>query len=138
MRTTMNWLNNILSRFTKKKPLSNLGSGKTFDEKYAELGCFTYTNKGFTINYEEFTKTLEWNDITEINVFKSDLLTIDRVDMEIVYGERCFTITEDVPGWYQFVIKTKEVFPTIPDDWDLEIIHPAFARNYKTIYNKPE
>ena len=132
----INWLNKILTRSLKKRPISNHNSGKSFDEKYAELGCFTYTDKGFTINYEELTKTLDWNDITKINVFKSDLLTIDRVDMEIVYGEKYFTITEDLPGWYQFVIKTKEVFPMIPIDWDLEITQPAFARNYKTIYTK--
>lgn len=108
----------------------------TFDEMYKELGVFEYDDTGFTIHYEDFTKRLAWSDITQINVYKVDQLTIDRIDMEIVYGEKAFTINEELPGWYQFVLKTKEIFPRIPKDWDVKIIQPAFATNYTTIYDK--
>ena len=56
--------------------------------------------------------------------------------MEIVYGHKSFTISEELPGWYQFILKTKEIFPTIPKDWDIQIIQPAFATNYATIYER--
>ena len=94
-----------------------------------------YDENGFTIHFEEFKQTVRWNEITQINVFKVDQLTVDRIDMEIIFGDKAFVISEDLPGWYQFVKKTKEVFPTIPKDWDEAIIKPAFATNYRTIYN---
>jgi len=132
----MTWLTKILSRAFPKPHLTNSNSGKTFEEIENDLGVFRYDELGFSIAYEDFTKRLEWADITQLNVYKVDQMTIDRIDMEIVYGDKSFSISEELPGWYQFVLKTKEVFPTIPIDWELAIIHPAFATNYRTIYDK--
>ena len=115
--------------------MTNSNSGKPFTEMWDDLGVFQYDTDGFIIIYEDFNKTVKWADITQLNVFKIDQMTNDRIDMEIVYGDKCFTITEELPGWYQFVLKTKEVFPTIPKDWDLNIVFPAFATNYMTIYD---
>ena len=109
--------------------MTNSNSGMMFDKIYEELGAFEYDDTGFTINYEDFTKRLAWSDVTQLNVYKVDQLTIDRIDMEIVHGDKAFTISEELPGWYQFVLKTKEVFPTIPRDWDINSIQPAFATN---------
>ena len=132
----MNWLSKILSKTIVKRHLTNSNSGKTFAEIRADPGAFAYDNDGFTMTYEDFTKKLKWTDITQINVYKVDQFTIDRIDMEIVYGDKAFTISEEIPGWYQFVLKTKDIYPTIPKDWDTVIIHPAFASNYTTIYDK--
>ena len=133
----MNWLKNIFSKGVSKTQKINSNSGKTFGEMYDDLGVFHYDEEGFTIVDEDFKKRLNWIEITQLNVFKVDLFTTDRIDMEIVYGDRCFTISEELPGWYQFVLKTKEIFSTIPKDWDLSIVQPPFAANYTTIYNKP-
>ena len=116
--------------------MTNCNTGKTFDEIYNDLGAFEYDESGFTLCYEGFTKRLSWIDITQLNVYKVDQFTIDRIDMEIVYGSKAFTISEDIPGWYQFILKTKEIFVTIPKDWDITIIKPAFATNFVTIYDK--
>jgi hypothetical protein len=132
----MKWLTKILSRVFPKPHLTNSNSGKSFKEIESDLGAFQYDEHGFTVKYENFTKRLEWADITQLNVYKVDQMTIERIDMEIVYGEKSFSISEELPGWYQFVLKAKEVFPTIPKDWDIFIIHPAFATNYRTIYDK--
>lgn len=135
----MNLKNLFANLFSLKRPdpqLNNLTSGKTFDEKLNDIGFFQYDDEGFTINYEDFSKQLKWDEITEINVYKADLMTIDRIEMEIVYNDKMFIISEDLPGWYQFVIKTKSIFPTIPKDWDMEIVQPPFATNYRTIYSK--
>lgn len=132
----MTWLTKLFTKVIPKKHLKNSNSGKNFDEMYQELGAFSYDDNGFTILYEDFEQRLNWLDITQLNVYKVDLMTIDQIEMEIVYGDQRFSITEELPGWYQFVIKTKEIFPTIPKDWDVAIIHPAFATNYRTIYDK--
>jgi hypothetical protein len=36
------------------------------------------------------------------------------------------------------VIKTKEVFPTIPDQWDLEVLIPFFAIDLMVLFKRPE
>ena len=133
----MNWLTDLLDIIRRRKPGPTPEERlKAFQEMENDPGIFAFTETGFSITHENFTKTLLWSDITEINVFKTDLFTTDRVDMEIVYGDKAITIHEELPGWYQFVLKTKEIFPSIPKDWDLTIIQPPFATNYRTIYNK--
>lgn len=131
----MNWFKSIFSKTTPRHK-SNSNSGKNFDEMYQDIGVFKYDEDGFTISYEDFTKKIIWTEITQLNVYKVDLMTVDRIDMEIVYGDKQFTISEELPGWYQFVLKTKQVFPEIPADWDITIIQPAFAPNFRTIYDK--
>ena len=132
----MTWLTKILSKAFPARHMKNSNSGKTFDEMYEELGVFEYDEKGFTIIYEDIAKRIDWTEITQINVYKVDKITIDRIDMEIVCSDICFSISEELPGWYQFVLKTKNVFPTIPKDWDVKIIQPAFETNYTTIYDR--
>jgi hypothetical protein len=108
----------------------------SFDEMYKDFGAFKYDKDGFTISHEGFTKRINWTEITQLNVYKIDLLTTDRIDMEIVYGDKSVMINEEDPGWYQFVIKTKEIFPTIPKDWDIKTVHPPFATNYMAIFER--
>lgn len=132
----MNWIKKILSEIISKSQLKKNNAGTLTDNQYNEIGAFQYHEKGFTINYKNFFKQLDWNDITQLNVFKVDLFTIDRIDMEIVYSEKAFTINEELPGWHQFVIKTKQIFPSIPQDWELKIVQPPFAENFMTIYVK--
>ncbi|MEC4047957.1 hypothetical protein OX284_000830 [Flavobacterium sp. SUN046] len=133
----MNKLKRIISKLFTKKHSTNLNSSKSFDEIYNDLGCFKYDENGFKIIYEETNIAVKWEEITQLNAYKKDLIAIDRIEMEIVCGEKYFVISEELPGWFEFVIKTKEVFPTIPKDWDLNIIHPAFQTNFTTIYTKP-
>lgn len=115
---------------------NNLTSGKTFEEQQNDLGVFKYDENGFTICYLNYTKTHKWTDITEINAYKKDLVTIDTIAMQIVFGDKQIEITEELPGWYQFVARTKIAFPSIPKDWDMEIVHPPFATNYTKLYSK--
>lgn len=107
-----------------------------FEKIFKDLGAYKYEMDGFTFTYNKTVKKINWEDITQINVFKTDRFTEDRIEMEIIYGADILTTTEDIPGWFQFVIKLKEVFPTIPKDWDINIIKPPFAENYTTIYRK--
>ncbi|WNM20379.1 hypothetical protein [Flavobacterium capsici] len=130
------WFKEWWLKLLPKKAETNYNTRKSFDEIYEDLGAFYYTDDGFTISHDGFERKVMWNDITMINAYKKDLLAIDRIEMEIVCGDQYFVVTEDLPGWFQFVIKLKEVFETIPKDWDLNIIHPAFERNFTTIYTK--
>jgi hypothetical protein len=53
-----------------------------------------------------------------------------------VYNDFQTTITEETPGWYQFVEETKRVFPSIPKNWDSEITQPAFETNLIVLYDR--
>lgn len=109
---------------------------KSYHEIYNDLGGFQYDVEGFTINYKDFSKRVNWDEITKLIAYKRDQITVDRIELEIVFGDKAFMISEDLPGWYQFVIKTKEIYPTIPKDWDVKINQPAFDKNVTTIYDK--
>jgi len=132
----MNFLKTLFPKVFQKKLETNFNSGKSYEELMNDLGVFKYNIDGFSINYGILFKTLKWEEITAINVYKTDALVVDCITMEIVYGEKCFSIDEEIPGWYQFVIKTKEIFPSIPRNWNIDIIQPPFARNFKVIYSK--
>jgi hypothetical protein len=132
----MSWLSKLFLFIFPHREATNQVAKKSFNELYNELGAFEYNGRGFILHYGDFEKKVEWDNITQLNVYKVDLMTTDRIDMEIVCGGSRFSIHEEIPGWYQFIIKTKEVFPTIPKEWDVDIMFPAFATNYRTIYEK--
>ena len=132
----MRVLKNIGAFFYRKKLANNSSSKKSFDEIYNDSGVFEYTADGFKILYQDFEKELKWSEITELGAYKADLITYDQIEMRIVYGEMSFTISEELPGWYQFVRKTKDIFQTIPKDWNVKIVFPPFETNYTVLYKK--
>lgn len=128
----MNFFSKLLQKLTPKENEPK----KSFDEIYADLGLFEYFEEGFQFTNEDFPKFIKWSEIDQINTYKKDLYAYDLVFMEIVYSEKALTINEETPGWFQLVLKLKNVFETIPKDWDINITQPAFETNYTNIYNK--
>ena len=126
----------FLSKLFGRRKQHTSSTQESFDEQYTAIGVFDYTEDGFVISDEKRSIPIAWAEITKINVFKKDLVIYDLVMMEIVCGESALVIDEESPGWYQFVIKSKEVFPSIPKHWDVEIIKPPFAENFSTIYER--
>ncbi|MBE9660570.1 hypothetical protein [Mucilaginibacter myungsuensis] len=84
------------------------------------------------------SRTIEifWDSISEVNVYKVDLMTIDDIVMEITYNDRLLKITEETEGWNDFTDRLEQRFPTIPNDWWQKVVQPAFATNFTTIYKK--
>ncbi len=109
---------------------------KSFEEIYNDLGIFEYFDNGFKIQLKDSSKTINWSEINQINAYKKDVYAYDLVVMEIVFGENALSINEETPGWFQLVIKLKEVFESIPKDWQIIITQPPFATNYTTIYKR--
>lgn len=68
--------------------------------------------------------------------YKLDLFTTDEICIDIVYNNRQITVNEETPGWYQFVEKIKLIFPSIRDNWEAEVVHPAFETNLTIIYQR--
>ena len=137
----MKFLNSILNFFSSNtnKSIDKQSSeeeNKKFQIRYDDLGMFVYEEDGFIFQFDSGPKKIKWESIEKIVAYKIDLMTTDEVRMDIVYGDYQFTITEETPGWFQFIIKTRSVFPTITKDWDTKILFPAFATNYTVVYER--
>jgi hypothetical protein len=117
-------------------PEPSLKSNPEFDKLYNDEGLFLYVADGFIFSLKDGPEKIKWTDIERLAAYKLDLITVDEIRMDITWNNRQFTISEETPGWFQFVLKTKAVFPAIPQEWDISIIHPAFERNYTVLYEK--
>ncbi len=127
---------NFFSELFKSKSSEHSESGKTFGEIYSDMGNFEYFDDGFRMTDKEIKSTIKWSEIDQINAYKKDVYAYDIVLMEIVCGEKTLIINEETPGWFFLVLKLKQVFKEIPENWDMEITQPAFRENYTVIYSK--
>jgi hypothetical protein len=135
----LNLLSTILHIFkTNKQPVEDEPHEIRFKRKYNDLGIFQYDENSFTVQLEDKQEQVNWTEVERLRAYKADLITIDLLCMEIWYRNRRITITEDTPGWYQFVLKTKNIFTSIPEDWDINIIQPAFVPNLTVLYERED
>jgi hypothetical protein len=108
-----------------------------FLDTYEQLGIFSYEEDGFTIQMEHGARKYFYNDIEAIIAYKVDLVTYDEMRLEVIFHECALRISEDAPGWFQFVSKMKDIFPSIPKEWDLEMPFPAYDMNLMVLYKGP-
>jgi hypothetical protein len=113
-------------------------SKKAFDTKYDDEGKFVYYEDGIVMDFISGQQKILWTDVEQLIAYKRDLLTIDVICLDIIFDNKRMTINEDTPGWYQFIKKTKLIFPSIPVDWDMKIMHPAFQTNLTIIYQRAD
>ncbi|NNV57157.1 hypothetical protein [Limnovirga soli] len=138
----MKTLQKILNFFSsgKTKNISPIADERNmdFDEKLNDVGSFIYEEDGFIFQMIPAQQKIQWADIERLIAYKKDFLTTDEVCLDILFNNRKITITEATPGWYQFIQKTKFIFPGIPKNWDSEILQPAFALNLKVLYQRTD
>lgn len=127
---------NFFSKLFQNQKSKNNEPEKSFDEIYADLGVFEYLEDGFKFTNKDFSTIIKWSDIDQIDAYMKDVFAYDLIVLEIAIGKNILTINEETPGWFQLVLKLKEVFKTIPKDWNIKIIQPAFKANYTTLYKK--
>jgi hypothetical protein len=104
--------------------------------RYHDPGNFTYEEDGFVFQSKTGPVKIKWASVTCLTAYKADMITYDEICMDIIYEDRQLTISEETPGWYQYVEKINQVFPGIPKDWDSTISHPPFATNLTVLYQK--
>lgn len=109
---------------------------KTINKLNDDLGKFRYDEDGFIFSFDDGSKKIRWVEINKLIAYKVDLMTVDEIRMDILCDTYQFTITEETPGWFQFVLKTKKVFPEINENWDLQIIKPAFEATVMVVYER--
>ena len=113
-----------------------MNAGSNFLMLYEQFGIFSYEEDGFVVQRADGTKKYLYSGIEAIIAYKVDRVIYDEIRLEVIFDECVLWISEDAPGWYQFVIKTKEIFASIPRDWDLRMPFPSFAMNLMVLYKR--
>lgn len=115
--------------------------GKKIQEKAFELLCndtgnFQYSPDGFEFTINNQKQTVNWADIESIFAYKRDLYTVDELDLDIFTNNGFkLHLTEECPGWYQFILKLKEIFPSIDKEFDVKLMFPPFDTNLTLVYD---
>ena len=108
-----------------------------FWDTYEQLGVFSYEEDGFSIQLAAGAKKYFYSQIEAIIAYKVDRGSYDEMRLEVIFDDCALRISEEAPGWHQFVIKTKEIFSSIPANWDLELPFPSFDMNLTVLYKRP-
>ena len=113
---------------------------KTFrwQQLQEDPGQIIYEEDGFRYPFRGRDEKLKYSDIERITGYKLDLMATDEICMDIVAGEWKFTFSESLPGWCQLLTRLKAAFPSIPDNWDREIIRPPFATNFTVLFERED
>jgi hypothetical protein len=115
---------------------SKISNGSRFAALYEELGVFSYEQDGFVVRADAPAKKYFYTDIEAIVAYKVDRSSYDEVRLEIIFCDCALRILEDTPGWYRFIATIKEIFSSIPRNWEVEMLFPSFAMNLMVLYKR--
>ena len=110
-------------------------SSSSLEEK---LGFFVFEADGFICPFKSESVKIKWTEIERLEGFKRDRMTVDDICMTITWNGRKATFDEEMPGWGELQKKIREHFPQVPSDWELEVMWPAFAANYRLLYERED
>lgn len=109
---------------------------KDFLEIYNYDGIFEYNDFGFLVQTNKAKENLNWNQIYLMLGYKKDLFAIDLICLDIYYDRnKVFVINEETPGWFNFLKHSKNIFPEIEKDWEINISKPAFEKKLTVVYD---
>jgi hypothetical protein len=79
-----------------------------------------------------------WADVTRIETYKRDLLTVDTICLDFCVGGRQLTYPthDDMSGFDDLCGRLRDRFPRIAEDWLREVAFPAFETNHRVLYEK--
>lgn len=102
-----------------------------------DTGIFTYTDNGFTVKINDQNHTIAWTDIQALFGYWVDLVTFEEIRMDVFCDNGItYTISELTAGWFIFLEKIEEQFPTVKQNWDHEIVLPDSQPNMTLVYEK--
>ena len=99
-------------------------------------GIFSYGENSFTIQLNNETKTINWNDITLIKAYKIDQYTVDCIVIEIHLAGTFISINDQTAGHMKFMETASSKLANFKKDWFTIVAFPAFETNLTTIYER--
>src|SRR5437763_1969109 len=94
-----------------------------------EAACVITSADG--VAFEAGTRTLwslRWSEIDQIQAFNLDLITREDVCLELVAGQKAYTIDDETSGWSELLDEVARQFQ-IAADWLSIVVTPVFATN---------
>lgn len=81
---------------------------------------------------------VNWNDVGEIVVYKTDDYTVDTVWLEFGLSSQhsVFAVNDENKGFWDLVAEVKRVFPDSRQDWESAVLKPAFTENWTPIFRR--
>lgn len=123
----------ISNNSIKAQELANQRNDKFIND----LGDFAYDTRGFTIIISKKETVIARDDILQIRAFKVDVFVIYEIRLQIHVSDHSnIEFGEEIPGWFQFLLRSKEQCPEIDLLWDVKTSSSAFEPKETTIYNK--
>jgi len=76
-----------------------------------------------------------WSDVSQIAVFKRDMLTVDDVWFQLETSAGRVLVCEEQPGFPEWESAVIAIFPSVAS-WRQHVIHPPFADNFSALYQR--
>jgi hypothetical protein len=107
-----------------------------FDSFTAE-GAFAFSETGFRLTPPYGAGQYDWADVQGTFGFKLDLLTLDEICLDLFFanGSR-LRLTESLPGWPALLRHLSTHFPSIPPQWEWDVMQPPFATNMTLLFDR--
>lgn len=92
---------------------------------------------GFGIKTGNVITHYKWKDIEAIFAYKEDIVTTDNICLDIFTNDGCcLKLSEETPYWRAFNDLLTEKLSEIPENWEMEIVVPAFETKLTMLYDK--
>lgn len=112
-------------------------SREQFADESEDTGIFECTDKGFLFSHGKTQSFFEWSQVTAVFAYKEDVMTYDVISLDIFTETgNGLTLNEEMPGWYFLKEGLKQQFPTVPVNWDIELIDPPFDTKLTLLYDR--
>ncbi len=78
-----------------------------------------------------------WLAVEAIAAYKRDLITYDDICLAFKVEDSSWVeMSEDEPGFETLMAEVERRYPEMPPDWFREVMHPAFAPNYRVLWER--
>jgi hypothetical protein len=99
-------------------------------------GAFVFSETGFGLSPPHGTGQYDWADLQSAFGFKLDLLTLDEICLDLFFANgSSLRLTESLPGWPAFLRHVSAHFPSIPPEWEWDVMPPPFDPNLTLLFD---
>jgi hypothetical protein len=77
-----------------------------------------------------------WRDVDEVQTFKLDLFGYDDIRLAFRVGDLWHEVGEEDAGFVELGTKMAAKLPSVPENWYMEVMFPAFATNLRTLWKR--
>jgi hypothetical protein len=100
-------------------------------------GVFTYNEDKFSVETEDGAKTYPWAEVKTVIACRQGKGSKETIFMMVIMDDNyMFQVDVETPGVFLFQTKIKENITKIPDNWEDEILTPAYKEGKMLLFDK--